>query len=119
MLTWAAAGGDIDLGFLDESGFSLWSPTSYSYFFQGAQKALEQTQRRGSRVSILGIWQPKVQFDYGLAIGGFSSNSYISIMDEQAQAAAKVLEQTGRIRVIAQDCGPIHTSSAVKAKLST
>lgn len=28
---WAAAGGDIELGFLDESGFSLWSPVSYSY----------------------------------------------------------------------------------------
>ena len=38
-------------------------------------------------------------------------------MDWQAQIAATVLAQTGRIRVIAQDCGPIHTSGAVKAKL--
>ena len=117
MLMWAAAGGDIELGFLDESGFSLWSPVSYSYFFEGEQKYLEQTQRRGSRVSILGIWQPEVRFDYGLAIGGFNSESYIKIMDEQAKVATEVLEKTGRIRVIAQDCGPIHTSRAVKAKL--
>jgi transposase len=118
MLELAAAARDIDLGYLDESGFGLWSPVSYSYFFQGEQKYLEQTKRRGSRVSILGIWQPLVAFEYGLAIGGFDSESYIKLMDWQAKIAAQVLAQTGRIRVIAQDCGPIHTSDAVKAKLS-
>lgn len=114
---WAAAGGDIDLLFLDESGFSLWSPVSYSYFFEGQQKSLEQTRRRGKRVSILGIWQPQVRFEYGLAIGSFRSQSYIKMMDAQAQVAAEVFEQTGRIRVIAQDGGPIHKSQAVQAKL--
>jgi DDE superfamily endonuclease len=117
MLIWAAAAGDIDLGYLDESGFSLWSPVSYSYFFVGEQKYLEQTKRRGSRVSILGIWQPSVEFDYGLVKGGFNSLGYIKMMDAQAKAAVAVFEQTGRIRVIAQDCGSIHTSLAVRAKL--
>lgn len=114
---WAAATGEIDLAYLDESGFSLWSPVSYSYFFEGEQKAIEQTQRRGKRVSILGIWQPLVQFDYGLAVGGFSSERYIEMMDEQAEQAAQGLQRYGRIRVIAQDCGSIHTSAAVQAKL--
>jgi hypothetical protein len=61
-------------------------------------------------VSILGIWQPLVQFEYGLAVGGFNSESYIQMMDEQAQQAAEVLQSSGRIRVIAQDCGPIHAA---------
>lgn len=115
---WAAAAGELDLAYLDESGFSLWSPVSYSYFFEGEQKAIEQTQRRGQRVSILGIWQPFVQFEYGLMLGGNNSERYIEMMDEQAKQAADVLQSSGRIRVIAQDCGPIHTSGAVKAKLA-
>ncbi len=41
---WAAAAEEIDLAYLDESGFSLWSPVSYSYFFEGEQKAIEQTR---------------------------------------------------------------------------
>ena len=40
MLELAAAAGEIDLLYLDESGFSLWSPVSYSYFFRGEQKRL-------------------------------------------------------------------------------
>jgi hypothetical protein len=33
MLELAAGVGDIDLFYLDESGFCLWSPVSYTYFF--------------------------------------------------------------------------------------
>jgi hypothetical protein len=116
MLELAAASGEIDLYYLDEAGFSLWSTTGYSYFFVGEQKRMEQTQRRGRRVSILGLWQPLGSFTYGLSIGGFDSQSYIKMMDEQAKQAAQVFEQTGRIRVIAEDNGPIHTSAAVTAK---
>lgn len=48
MLQWAAAAGAIDLFYLDESGFCPWMPTSYSYFFRGEQKRLEQTPRQGA-----------------------------------------------------------------------
>ena len=91
MLQWAAAAGEIDLLYLDESGFSQWSPVSYSYYFRGEQKRLEQTRRRGRRVSILGIWQPGVRFDYGLAIGGISAHSYIRMMDAQAALAVSLV----------------------------
>lgn len=116
MLEWGAAVGEIDLYYLDEAGFSLWSESGYSYFFVGQQKRIEQTKRRGRRVSILGIWQPLETFHYGLCIGGFDSASYIKMMDAQAEAAAHIFAETGRIRVIAQDNGPIHTSADVKAK---
>jgi transposase len=39
-------------------------------------------------------------------------------MDEQASQAKTVLEETGRIRVIVQDNGPVHTCKKVKAKWS-
>ena len=114
----AAADGLIDLSFLDESGFSAWMPVEYSYFFRGEQKRLEQTSRRGRRIRILGLLQPLVSFVYGLVVGGFTSARYIEIMDEQTRQAKKRLDETGRIRVIAQDNGPIHTSKAVRAKWS-
>jgi len=116
MLQWSAACGEIDLFFLDEAGFSLWMPTEYSYFFRGEQKRLEQTSRWGKRISILGLLQPLVSFVYGLVVGGFNSERYIKMMDEQARCAQQRLAQTGQIRVVVQDNSPIHTSKAVRQK---
>ena len=61
----AAAAGDIDLKYLDEAGFCLWSPVSYSYSRLGQQKLIEQTSKRsGSRISIIGLWQAGASFEY-------------------------------------------------------
>lgn len=116
MLELAAAAGEIDLFYLDESGFCQWSPASYSYFFRGEQKRIEQTNRRGRRLSILGLLQPFVTFIYGLAIGSFTGERYCTMMDEQAQQAAEVMAQSGKIRVIVQDNGPAHTCKVAQAK---
>lgn len=104
MLELSAAAGEIDLKYLDESGFCAWSEPSYSYYFRGQQKRLEQSQRRGRRLSIIGLLQPIVSFVYGLVIGGVSRQSYIQMMELEAEGA----QQTGRVRVIVQDNGPIH-----------
>jgi len=116
MLEWAAAAGEIDLFYLDEAGFSLWSPVSYSYFFRGEQKRLEQTERRGRRLSILGLWQPFVTFIYGLVIGSFTGGRYVTLMEEQARQATNVVAQTQRIRVIVQDNSSVHTSAEVRQR---
>lgn len=116
MLEMAAAVGDIDLFYEDESGFCLWSPVSYSYYFKGEQKRQEQTKQRGKRLSILGLWQPLVTFVYTLVLGGFTSSDYIAVLDEQARQAAQVFQETGRIRVIVQDNGSIHKSKLTQQK---
>jgi hypothetical protein len=118
MLQWSAAAGEIDLFYLDESGFSLWMPATYSYYFKGEQKRQEQSTRKGSRLSILGLMQPLITFVYGLVVGSFRSKTYIQMMDQQAQQAQEVQTQAGRIRVIVQDNSPIHTSKAVRGKWS-
>jgi hypothetical protein len=82
------AEGLIHLKYLDESGFCLWSPVSYSYVKKGEQKRLEQTPRRGRRLSILALWSPLVSFEYGLAIGSFTSETYIKVMDWLFRAGA-------------------------------
>lgn len=116
MLEWAAAAGDIDLFYTDEAGFCQWMPVGYSYYFRGEQKRQEQTKRKGRRVSILGLLQGGIKFVYALVIGSFDAQRYITVMDEQARQAQKVMEKTGRIRVIVQDNAPIHTCKQVQQK---
>lgn len=116
LLALAAAAGEIDLLYLDESGFCLWNQVHYTYFRRGQQKRLEQTPRRGRRLSILGLMQPQVRFEYALAVGSFTSKSYIRMIDQEAAQAAQQLAQTGRIRVVVQENSPIHTSAQVQQK---
>ena len=87
--------GYLVLKYLDESGFCLWSAPNYSYSRVGEQKRQEQTQKRyGNRISILGLWEPDQAFDYGLVQSGFKSESYIAVMNWQAEKAAQRLKQT-------------------------
>ena len=110
MLELAAASGEIDLKYLDESGFCIWSEPGYTYYFKGEQKRLEQTKHRGRRLSIIGLLQHEISFVYGLVIGGVSRKSYIQMMELEAQEA----EKTGRMRVIVQDNGSIHRCQEVQ-----
>jgi putative transposase len=119
MLEMAAAAGAIDLYYGDESGCCQWTPVSYSYYFEGEQKRQEQTRKRGKRLSILGLWQPQVTFAYSLVLGSLKSEDYIAMLNQQAEAAAVVLAETGRIRVIVQDNGSIHTSKVTRQQWST
>lgn len=115
----AAQEGDIELKYLDEAGFCLWSPVSYSYSRIGTQKCLEQTAKRyGKRISILGLWQPGQGFEYALAQGGFQGDSYIKVLDAVAQKAARTLADTGRITVVVQDNGSLHRSQLVQQQWS-
>lgn len=118
MLEISAGAGEIDLLYGDESGSCLWSATSYSYYFRGEQKRQEQTHKRGKRLSIMGLWQPLVTFIYSLVLGSFKSDDFIALMRQQAQVAAVVFAQTGKIRVIVLDNGSIHTSKAVQAEIA-
>ena len=118
-LALAAQEGHIELKYLDEAGFCLWSPVSYSYSRIGEQKRMEQTLHRyGNRISILGLWQPGERFDYALAQGAFKGESYIKVMDWMADQAAQTLAQTGRLTVVVQDNGSLHTSLLVRQQWS-
>ena len=82
MLEIAAAAGEIDLKYLDESGFCMWCSPGYTYYPVGEPKRLEQTKRRGRRLSIIGLFQPLVSFIYGL--GSVNGKSYIKMMENEA-----------------------------------
>lgn len=87
----AAATGEIDLKYLDESGFCMWCTPGYRYYPVGEQKRLEQSKRRGRRLSILGLFQPKGSLMYGLVIGSITDESYIKMMEYEAIFASKKL----------------------------
>lgn len=106
----SAAAGEIDLKYLDESGFCVWSEPGYTYYFKGEQKRLEQKKRRGRRLSIIGFFQPLISFVYGLVIGGINRKSYIQMMEQEAADA----QRRGLTRVIVQDNGPIHRCKEVQ-----
>jgi transposase len=111
MLKIAACAGEIDLKYLDEAGFCLESPVSYSYSLIGKQKRMEQHLKKyGKRISILGLWQEGKSFEYALAQGGFKDKSYIKVMDWVADKASQTLAQTGRITVVVHDNGSLHKS---------
>lgn len=115
----AAKEGHIELNYLDESGFCLWSPVSYSYSRKGEQKRLEQTPKRyGNRISILGLWKPGEAFDYALVQGGFKQPSYVRVMDWVADKAAETLAQTGRLTVVVQDNGSLHRGRLAREQWS-
>ncbi len=92
----------------------MFSPVSYSYSRINQQKRLEQVPTRGSRISILGLWQPEQQFEYALAQGGFNGESYIKIMNWIAEKSALILAQTGRLTVVVQDNSSIHKGQIVR-----
>jgi transposase len=106
--------GHIQLKYLDEAGCCLWSPVSYTYSPRGQQKRLEQTDRRGQRVSILGLWDPDESFDYALVVGGFNSQRYIEMMDQIAAKAAQTFAETGQLTMVVQDNCSIHLSQIVQ-----
>lgn len=104
------------LKYLDEAGFMLWSPVSYSYEKKKEQKKIEQTKRRGRRLNVIGIFAKGKSFEYGLVVGTVKSETYIKIIDWQAEEAEKHFRETGKITVIIQDNCQIHKSQIVKEK---
>jgi putative transposase len=114
MLQLAAAAGEISLKYLDESGFCMWSPVSYTWAKRGVQKHMEQTSRRGKRLSIWGLMQPGLSFEYGLSLGSINSKSYIQLMNWEATKAQQRLLESGQITVVVQDHGSVHTCCEVR-----
>lgn len=101
---------------MDETGFESWSLVSYSWSKVGEQKRQEQTHCR-RRISLLGLWEPKVKLTYGLSFGGVDSQTYLCLMRWQALRAQSLFTRTGVITIVVQDNAPIHTSKAVQSEL--
>ena len=72
-------------------------------------------KKKGRRLNICGLLEVGKSFDYGLALKSFKSESYIQLMNWQADQAEERLKKTGQITVIVQDQGSIHISKLTKS----
>ena len=97
-------------------GERLWNPVSYSYIKVGEQKKIEQSKKRGKRLNILGIYEPKKSLSYALKLGSFKTDSFIKILDKEAIEAENNRIKTGVDTVIILDNYSIHKSQQVRAK---
>jgi putative transposase len=111
---WAQLG-EIHLKYLDEAGCYCQSPTDYGYSRKGQQKRIVQRRRRGRRISILGIFEPKQRFDYALIVGTLKSQTFLKLMDWQGQQAQQQWQATGKLTVIVLDNASVHRSKLVKS----
>lgn len=69
---------------MDESGFCVLGEPGYTYYQKGEQKRLQQTSRRGPKLSIVGLFQHEISFIYGLVIGGVDRKAYIQMIESEA-----------------------------------
>jgi transposase len=114
MLEWSAAAGDICLKYLDESGFSLWSEVLYSWIKRGEQKRIEQGKKKGKRLNVCGLLEVGKSFNYGMTLKTFKSETYIQLMNWEAEQAEVKLKETEKITVVVQDQGSSHVSKLSK-----
>ena len=106
---------------------SIWMKPGSAYGVQEATAIVGLESRNGwnkppiamaAGLAFWGEWQPGERFEYALAQGGFKSQSYIKVMDWMALKAAQTLAQTGRLTVVVQDNGSLHTSLLVRQQWS-
>ncbi|NEP51424.1 MAG: transposase [Moorea sp. SIO3C2] len=116
MLRLQASCGDVKLKYLDEAGFSLWSPVSYSYIKVGEQKQIYQSKKRGKRLNILGVYEPQKSFNYTLKLGSIKKDNLIKFLDKEAQEAKTNRLKTGIDTVIVLDNSSSHKSHQVRVK---
>lgn len=112
---WAQLG-IICLKYLDESGCCQQRASDYGYSPRGQQKRVTQRKRRGRRINILGIWQPKRQFDYALMVGTLKTSTFLKLMDWQAAKAQVHFQQSGQFTVIVLDNASVHRSKLTQQK---
>lgn len=116
MLCLAQVRGYIRLKYLDEAGFSLWSPVSYTYVKVGEQKKISQSKKRGRRLNILGIYEPGNSLNYALSIGSFQQETWIKILEKEAEEAQEYRAKTGRDTIIVLDNYSVHRSHQVRER---
>lgn len=110
---WAECG-LLRLLYLDECGCSCTGSVDYSYGKRGQQKKIFQRRRRGRRINIWGVQQPKISFDYALMLGTLKTPTQIKLMEWQADKAQHHFLATGQITVIVLDNATPHKSYATQ-----
>ena len=110
---WAELG-EVCLKYLDESGCCCESDTDYGYGKRAEQKRISQRRRRGRRINIFGVWQPKHCFDYALMVRTLKAPTFVQLMNWQALKAYQHFQVTGQVTVFVLDNASVHRAQLTK-----
>lgn len=100
--------GEIDLKYLDESGFSLQPNIPYSWQEKGERITLRSCQSK--RINVLGLMDCRNTLDYEIHQGTINSEVVINFLD-------KISENLEKVTVVVLDQASIHTSDHLIQKL--
>ncbi|MBD2045344.1 IS630 family transposase [Coleofasciculus sp. FACHB-64] len=99
---------EIDLRYLDESGFCLTPYLPYGWQEKGETILVKSGKSR--RINVLGILNRKNELDWEVYLGKMTSERLIRYLD-------KFSERLEKKTVVVMDQSPVHTSDAVMKKL--
>ena len=100
--------GEIDLRYLDESGFSLKPDIPYGW--QEKAKRITLNSCQSKRINVLGLMDCKNQLDYEIHEGTIDSEIIINFLDRISECLVK-------FTVVVMDQASIHTSDKLLGKL--
>lgn len=100
--------GEIDLRYLDESGFSLWPCIPYAW--QAIAETISLKSCVSKRINILGLMNKKNEIFYEIKEETIDSNTVISFLD-------KFCQNLDKPTVVVMDQASIHTSDRLIKKL--
>lgn len=101
--------GEIDLRYLDETGFSLRPCIPYGWQEKEQEIILKSCQSK--RINILGLMNRNLELDYQIYSGKIDSEIVINFLDKFSDNLAKTT-------VVVMDQASIHTSDALIEKLA-
>ena len=98
--------GLIDVCHLDEAGFAMTLPTSYSWFPVGQRLSIDDEAPQGRRVNALGAY-----FSHGPQAGCFEYATFASLPHSRAQSPRKSLAEVATAHGLqTQEVGPIEAA---------
>jgi putative transposase len=106
-----AEAGELELNYLDESGFAPSLPCGYSWALPGQRKRVPHEYPQGRRVNVLAAYRP-----YGEAPWLGSQAFERTLKSEDLLAYLRALPAVAVPRVVVLDNASLHVSKAVKAE---
>ncbi|NEN99528.1 MAG: IS630 family transposase [Moorea sp. SIO3I7] len=107
-LKYQAMKGEIELRYLDESGFSLKPDIPYAW--QEKLKRITLNSSQSKRINVLGLMGCENQLDYEIHQGSIDSEIVINFLDNFSKNLSK-------LTVVVMDQASIHTSNKILEKL--
>src|SRR5207247_1750904 len=100
--------GEVDSVHLDEAGFALTLPVTYSWYPVGEQLRLPYEAPQGQRVNAIGAY-----FTHGVLAGRLEFETYASLPKSRAKNPLPLAERAATYGLRPEEVGPIDSERVV------